>query len=768
MKMGTSGTGALDRQESHPGARRLLGWWSLVWLIPLALLLFVVISDLFGWAYLRQPIAAFLSARLDRQVEIGPPFRIHLRPSIPIRVGSLRIAAPQWSQQPHTVDAEGLEADLDWRAILGRQPVLHRLAVARADIRAERDGQGRASWSLGKEKPGADTETAAVIPVIEQLSIGKATITVDDAATDLKLQVEARAGGGGSVAGAAQRPGQGSGQPAPTDTGLVVSGRGSWKTDPVSFELRTKGLRPIIEGGALTDIEVKGKLNSTDLAFAGTVSDLSRFDGINGKVSGGGKSLAELTAIPGLTLPATPPYRLEGDLEKSGTKVRVNVARAEIGSSSMTARLEYDSAGSTPVLRGSLNASRLVLQDLGPSIGALPEASAGKDGKGAKEVKGAKEAKGTKGAKGAKDAPGGKGDGKEAATGKANAPKEKQGQSPAGTGSSRVLPTKEFDLPSLRAMNADVAIDLQRLDLGTDALRPLRSLKAKLLLEGGVLKLQDLKSDLAGGTVTGSAVLDGSRPEGAPVFDARLKWNRVELKNWIAVSNDHLVAGRFSGETLLKGTGKSTASILESLSGTIKGRIDGGSISHQIVELAGLDVAQALGVFLSGDKPLPLSFALVDIAAEKGTLRSNLFLLNTPDTIFFVQGSVNFRNEGLDLRLVQSPKDWSPLSLRSPITVGGTLGDPAIGVEAAPIALKVLSSVVLAAITPLAALLPLIETEDNSAREGCAPAIEQVKRKASELLPERPSPAVADEGAPSSKGGNGNLGRPGRRPGERP
>src|SRR5690606_23386193 len=163
--------------------------------------------------------------------------------------------------------------------------------------------------------------------------------------------------------------------------------------------------------------------------------------------------------------------------------------------------------------------------------------------------------------------------------------------------------------------------------------------------------------------------------------------------------------------------------ILQTVGGSVKGRIEGGSMSHQIVELAGLDAGQALGVLFTGDEPLELSCALVDLSAQQGVLRSNLFVLNTSDTIFFVQGGVNFGTEALDLRLVQSPKDWSPLSLRPPVTIRGTLADPAIGVEPVPLAMKVLSSVVLSAVTPVAALLPLIEGKDNDARSGCQAAI---------------------------------------------
>lgn len=756
MATGNSGTDSGEGRETpQPPGRNSRRWKSLFWLVPLVLVLFVVVSDLFGWAYLRKPVASLLGAKLERRVEIGPPFRIHLRRTIPIRVGSLFVAAPHWSQEPHFVDIEDIQADLDWGVLVGRQPHLRRLSVARADIRAERDEQGRASWSIGSKD---DPSSELVLPPIEQLSIGDAAIKINDARNDLQLQAAAATG-----EGQGDRQGGGRGE---AGAGLVVNGQGSWKSDPLSFELRTAGLLPLLEGGAPAHIDLKGKLNSTELAFNGTVSDLIRFQNVSGKVSAQGASLGDLTAIPGLTMPSTPPYRLEGEIQRDGATIKVDVSRADIGSSSMAAQLEYDGASTPPVLRGSLDASRLVLQDLGPSIGTTP----GQSAKASKTREDARQPMRTPPPTADKD-PGASArpapSGKKAAAAGTDAGGKDAARKPPG-----VLPTREFDLPSLRAMNADVDIDLQKLDLGTDALRPLQSLKAKLLLDGGVLKLQDLRSSLAGGTVTGSTVLDGSAADRAPTFNANLGWNRVEIKNWLKISDgDYFVAGRFSGKTILKGGGKSTAAILGSLGGTVKGRIDGGSISHQIVEIAGLDAAQALGVFFGGDKPLALSCALVDLVADKGTVTSNLLLFNTKDTIFFVQGSIDFRNERLNLKLLQSPKDWSPLSLRSPVTIGGTLGDPSVGVEAAPIVLKVLSSIILGAVTPLAALLPFIEMGDDSTREGCAPAIEAVRTRAAALKTEPAVPAGADEGKPpggSATDGEGVLRRPGRLPGERP
>lgn len=768
MATGTASPVANDPRTAAP--RRRWRWSWLFWAVPLFLVLFVVVSDLFGWAYLRKPVEKILASQLQREVRIDPPFSLHLRRSIPVRVGGVWIGAPDWSSQPHFAAVENIEADVDWGILVGRQPRLHRLSVKKADIRAERDAEGRASWAMGapdKEPPAEPSQP--MLPVIESLSIGEAGIDVKDAANQVDMKIQASTQDGGAAGGDARTG------------GLVAKAEGSWRKEPIKVEVRTPGLQPLLEGGELKGLQVDARLRSTKISFDGSLSALAASGDVTGTVNASGSSLAELAIIPGLTLPATPAYKLEGDLQRTGSTVKVDVRRAEVGSSSMMAKLEYDGSGATPLLRGSLNASRLVLQDLGPSIGAEGEGSKGgkskpkaddggngkkaqaRDGKAGQnrnaaqrdaDAKRAKEARSTKEAKDAS-----KSDGKEA--------KATKGKAGSTAASQRVLPDREFNLPSLRAMNADVAVDLQKLDLGTDALRPLRSLKTRLMLQDGVLKLEDLKSNVAGGVVSGVISLDGSAADATPVFDSKLKWDRVDLENWVSVSDDLLVTGRFSGETNLKGRGKSTADILQSLAGTVRGHIQGGSISHQIVELAGLDAGQAIGVFFRGDEPLELSCALVDLTAEKGRLRSNLFVLNTSDTIFFVQGGLNFRSEELDLRLVQAPKDWSPLSLRTPITVRGTLGDPAIGVEAVPLAMKVLSSVVLAAVTPIAALLPLIDVDESKARAGCEPAIDFVRKKSAELA-EKSAPADEGKKPEAPRDEKGNLRRPGRAPGDHP
>ena len=106
------------------------------------------------------------------------------------------------------------------------------------------------------------------------------------------------------------------------------------------------------------------------------------------------------------------------------------------------------------------------------------------------------------------------------------------------------------------------------------------------------------------------------------------------------------------------------------------------SISHLVIEMLGLDVAQALGLKLKGDDALPILCNVVDldiaggVAKPEGVRRQHHRLRRSS-----IDGSVSLKTEAMDLRAVVSPKDFSPLTLRTPILVRGTLGDPAVSVE---------------------------------------------------------------------------------------
>ena len=159
----------------------------------------------------------------------------------------------------------------------------------------------------------------------------------------------------------------------------------------------------------------------------------------------------------------------------------------------------------------------------------------------------------------------------------------------------------------------------------------------------------------------------------------------------------------------MQGKGVSTAQILGSLNGQVRSGLRAATVSHLVVEAAGVDLAESLGRLIKGDVSLPVTCAAADVAVQDGVLRSRVFVLDTPDSTAWIDGSVSLASEAIDLRMVVSPKDFSPLTLRAPLHVGGSLANPTLSVESAPLAAKAAGAVMLGLVAPLAALIPLLD-----------------------------------------------------------
>ena len=146
-----------------------------------------------------------------------------------------------------------------------------------------------------------------------------------------------------------------------------------------------------------------------------------------------------------------------------------------------------------------------------------------------------------------------------------------------------------------------------------------------------------------------------------------------------------------------------------------------GSVSHLAIEAAGLDVAQSLGVLIKGDDALPVLCTVADLRVEKGILKPRVLVLDTTDSTVWVDGSLSLATEALDLRLLVSPKDFSPLALRSPVHLKGTFANPDVSIDKAKLGQRLGAAALLGLLNPVAALIPFFDIGDSDdAKQGAA------------------------------------------------
>ena len=459
------------------------------------------------------------------------------------------------------------------------------------------------------------------------------------------------------------------------DARFATQADGHWTAD-LQGRLRGQQLALKAEAGAglallapaesgLPPVKLRAELTQREgrIAFDGTAASLLDARALDGQLQVRGNSLADVGRPFGIALPSTPPLELAGRLQHASGVWQLGGARARVGRSNLAGDFSYDTRPQRKMLSGVLRGGPLRLADLGPAVGT--------------------------------DAP------------------------PSRPG--RVLPDRPLDLPSLKSMDARVAVALNQLDLNTPKLAPLAPVNTSVVLENGALTLEHFNAGVAGGELAGSLRLD-THPS-PPQWQVHADVRGVAIEQWFKFQtrslSAHPVTGRVRADVDVKGQGRSTAELLGSLNGPLHLQLDKGSISHLLTEATGLDVAQGLGILLRGDRNLQLNCARVDGHFKAGVLRPRSAVIDNRDSRIDIDGRVNLNDETLDLRLVARPKDFSLLTLRSPVRVQGTLGDPRVALEGKALGGKAIAAIALGALAPPAALLAFIDPGEDLPPVSC-------------------------------------------------
>ena len=642
--------------------------------VALALVVFVGVSESLAWPFLAKPVEGWLNRSLARPVTFSsqagqttPAFGLRFLGGVTLQTAHLEIGAPKWSQAPYLLEADDLVLALRysdlWRFYRGAPALRIELLQARTlQAQLERLKDGRASWQFGES--GLVTTPAPALPGFGEVRVGSGAVRYQDQI--LGVDVEARL----SLA------------ETPTPQ-LRVDASGLYQKLPVKIALVASGALPWLAGDAKqapavvpVGVSLQATVGRANLKFDGEATDALALQQLTGRFTLQGPSLAAVGDPLGVTLPTTAAFRSEGRLNRQGGRWQVEVDKATIGTSQLNGSFVFDTERAIPSLSGRVGGARLQLLDLGPAFGAAPGESDGK---------------------------------------------------------ARLLPARPYDLVALRAMDADVRLDIAELNLNTRLLEPLRPLRGHLVLAGGVLTLSELDARTADGNLRGEIGLDGR--QSPALWHANVNWNDVRLERWIrqqpvaavvgqtVKSAPPWVSGRLNGAASLRGQGVSTADILASMQGKARSQLQGGTVSHLAVEAAGIDIAQALGLLVTGDDALPVNCGVVDLTVAAGVVRPRVMVIDTGDSALWVSGSLSLASEQLDLRAVVAPKDFSPLTLRTPVRVTGSFAAPDVALEKGPLARKLAAAGLLALINPLAGLIPLLDPgndeEAQKAAAGC-------------------------------------------------
>ena len=632
------------------------------WLAGIAALLLVIIVCItfFPWDVLREPINRYVSAQLGRRFEITRHLDVRLGRTTTVMADGVEIANPEWADKPLLLKATSAEFDIHvWPLLFGKVQI-PRIFLKNPQLGLQAESDGRRTWALAR-----DTSDAGAVPDIGSLLVDQGTLSYIDSAQDANVNVQF------SIAAESSRA-------LPLD----FKAAGQWKGKKVTADGRTGGVLTLsknVEGSF--PLQVQALVGLTSLKLNGTITDLAELSGVDVSFDMQGRNLDELYQFTGVVLPSTPPYKMRGKLLRQGQAWAASQMQGTLGSSDVSGALTFDQSAKVAVLTGKLQSKLLDFEDLAPVIGLAPST----------RKPGVKKPPSSLKAEPARQA----------------APGSAAPQASPANASGRVLPTAVLDLAKLKSMNADVTYTASSIRHVKEL--PLDKGSVHVVLKSGVLQLDPISLGVAGGTIAGAIKIDSNLAPAA--FNARLDVRGAQLNQLFpTIETTKSSLGKVSGKFDLSGRGNSAAQMLGGASGDVAMLMGRGEISNILLEFIGLDGGEVIKFLVRGDRNVQLRCAVAAFDVKQGVMTSRAIVLDTSDTVITGSGQVSFADETLDLVLNPAPKDFSILSFRSPLKIGGTFAAPTAFPDKTALAGRAGIALALAAINPLLALAATVET----------------------------------------------------------
>jgi AsmA family protein len=674
----------------------------------------------FPWSRLRGPVARALSADLGRPVTIAAlQGSLFWHPRV--QVSGFTIGNPAWAGGGKMVAIKRIELELRFWPLLRGAIVLPRVALIQPDVRLFRAADGRANWVFSAHPESEQAKKKASqpmrLPLVHRLLIESGKLSAHDEMHKVTFDGTVDAGGVNSVAAGApsstakavksqaERHGanpssakqKASRVAADTGTGFRLLGKGELNGKP--FTLRISG-GPLVWAQTHKPYPFDVRMIAADIRASARGVVPRPFDLTQLKVtlSLSGKDLANGYYLTGVALPNTPPYAISGDLRVVGTKYEFKNVRGTLGGSDIHGLVSMQlNSGGYPNIDAELSSHSLNLADLGPTFGGAAPSAA--------QEQQAAHAQGHPTKAKAESA---------LAKGVAHALTAKSAAKKVSS-SALLLPTAKLQVDRLRGLNATLhyhADEIKSQDL------PLRKVDLRLRLQNDVLRIDPFAFTLPEGMLAGTAVIDARKRVPSEQLDVRL--THVQLAQFHTKgSTKPPFEGTLVGRLRLAGEGDSMHAFAASADGTLSMVVPHGEIEQAFAELAGIDVARGLGLFLKkNQQQTALRCGIADFDAHDGIAKVKQVVFDTQVVMITGLGDVDLHDERLNLQLTGRPKKFRFAVLRSPVEIRGTLRHPAVGLKASKLAAQGAAAAVLGAIgTPLAAIAAFVDPGLNKSAD---------------------------------------------------
>ncbi|WP_083901389.1 AsmA family protein [Azospirillum sp. B4] len=537
----------------------------------------------------------------------------------------VQVSNTDWGQAPHLFTARQIELDIELRPLLFHRDLVFPRLILRAPVIAlEKNDKEEWNWSAG-ESPVAHgavnqlkPESRDEVPMIGRLEIDDGRVSYRDAKRKLNLD--------GTVQTA-------TGQ-APANPTAELDLKGSIESKALTVHFVGGSVLMLRDTDQPYPVDLQVDYGATKLTVRGTLQDPFQFTGSNVQVALSGQNLADIFPLLGIPGPPTPPYRINGKLTHEPGVWRVVDMTWHAGDSDLAGDIAIDHHAKPAFLTAHLTSDHLAFADLAPLVGATP----GSKGNVSVEQK------------------------------KTQAKLEARGD---------LFPDVPLQVEKLRAMNMDVSLDARRV-VAPDYL-PVTALSFRVQVRDGEAVVNPLRMSVAGGGLSGDMALDARAAD--PRTRANLNFQDVDLKSFFRGSDYFdTTKGKLRGRVQLVGNGRSLADVMGSATGNAVITMSGGTISSLMVSLAGLQIADALVLYITGDDQIPIRCAGGRLNFNHGEVVFDRTLMDTRKSVVHVEGRAGLKTQEVDTEITADTKKFDLLDLHAPVVVKGKIRSPRISI----------------------------------------------------------------------------------------
>lgn len=529
--------------------------------------------------------------------------------------------------------------------LLARAVVLDTVVLTAPDVALARRQDGSNNWTFKKKDEPEQKDNPWDLHV-GQLIIRSGWVGYSDGAQDLAVRARIDTIDADPSA-------------EPSKYGLRFALQGRYRDGRVTGEGEAGAVLTLREKELNYPLRFKAQAGTVSTEVEGTLTNPASLDGLDMQVVMRGASMADLYDLTGLVLPNTPPFetngRLRGSLEPERAVWEYQNFHGKVGQSDLHGDLKYTSGKPRPQLTGNMQSNRLRLADLGPVVGTnKPDNS-------------------------------------------------NRGRNP---GREKVLPDSSFSTERWKTMDVDIRFQGKQI-IRPESL-PITDLSTHAVLKDAQLRLDPLTFGVADGKIKSQVTIDGRKAPLQGMVHGTVEGLQLSAM-FPKVELTRKSLGRVDGALALQSSGNSPAQLLGRGTGELRLYVRDGRLSKQLLDLAALNVGSIIVARLFGeDREVQLRCAVADFTVQDGLARTRVVKMSTEDAVVEATGTVNLGTEEMDLRIKPQSLEWKFLSLRSPLYVRGTFGDPKVGVEAGPLLARAAAAVAAAAAAPAAlALVPI-------------------------------------------------------------